>query len=171
MYCPKCGQQVAESMRFCSRCGLPISEVADWLAGAAGGGALAVRDEAQESVPSPRRKGMRRGAKIMFWGGILLPLFFVFSIMADAVEPLIVPFIILLIGLAWLLYSRLFGEEVQPDRIQQPQDVRLGATPVSALPAAEGAGVVGSPGRQSRTAEMSQPPSVTDHTTKLLDRE
>jgi hypothetical protein len=173
MYCPKCGQQVAESMRFCSRCGLPISEVADWLAGAVGEGAsaLAPRDEAQESVLSPRRKGMRRGAKIMFWGGILLPLFFVFSLIADSPEPLFVPLIILLIGLAWLLYSRLFGEEVQPNRIQPPQDVRLGATPISALPPASDAGVVGSARREARTAEIAQPPSVTDHTTKLLDRE
>jgi endogenous inhibitor of DNA gyrase (YacG/DUF329 family) len=169
MYCPKCGQQVSETMRFCSRCGLLISEVADWLAGTGG---LAVRDEAQESVPSPRRKGMRRGAKIMFWGGILLPVFFAVSIIADSVGPLLIPFIVLLTGLAWLLYSRLFGEEFHSNNIKQGQDVRLGATPVnSALPPASDAGIISSGRREARTAEMAQPPSVTDHTTKLLDRE
>ena len=170
MYCPKCGQQVAETMRFCSRCGLPISEVADWLAGVEGG-ALLPRDEAQEPVPSPRRKGMRRGAKVMFWGGILLPICLVLSLIFDEPAPLIFPLIILTIGLTWLLYSRLFGEETQPDRIRPPQDVRLGATPVSALPAASDAGVVGSARREARTAEMAQPTSVTENTTKLLDKE
>ncbi len=34
MYCPNCGQQqVSEEMRFCSRCGLALSGLAEWLAG------------------------------------------------------------------------------------------------------------------------------------------
>ena len=34
MYCPKCGQQqVSDNTRFCSRCGLPIDVLAEWLAG------------------------------------------------------------------------------------------------------------------------------------------
>ena len=34
MYCPKCGQQqISDEMKFCSRCGLALSGLADWLAG------------------------------------------------------------------------------------------------------------------------------------------
>jgi hypothetical protein len=156
-------------MRFCSRCGLPISEVADWLAGMAG---LAAPDEPRESVPSPRRRGMRRGAKIMFLGGVLLPVFIGLSIASDSPDPLVIPFIILLIGFAWLLYSRLFGEETPPVRIKQAQEIKPGATQGNnALPPASDAGIVSGGRRHARTAEMAQPPSVTDHTTKLLDKE
>ncbi len=172
MYCPKCGQQVSDSMRFCSRCGLPIGEVGDWLAGLGG---LVARDTPQASAPSPRRKGMRRGAKVMFWGGMLLPLFFGLSLAVDDPVPLIVPLMVILTGLSWLLYSRLFGEEAAPERIRQAQEeaASFGAARAadSALPPASDAGVINSARRNARTAEIAQPPSVTDHTTKLLDRE
>jgi hypothetical protein len=166
MYCPKCGQQVSETMRFCSRCGLQVTEVAEWLAG----GVFSVREEAQPDMPSPRRKGMRRGAKIMFWGGIMLPIFLGLSIAFDSPVPLLFPLIIFLAGFSMLLYSRLFGEELSSNRINQSQDVRLGAMHgQSALPPASDAGLAGSMMRPLRTAEMAQPPSVADHTTKLLD--
>ena len=33
MYCPNCGQQqVSGEMRFCSRCGLALTGLAEWLA-------------------------------------------------------------------------------------------------------------------------------------------
>jgi hypothetical protein len=170
MYCPKCGQQVSDNMRFCSRCGLPISEVADWLAG---NGALAVREDAQVDVLSPRRRGMRHGAKIMFWGGILLPIFFGISIAVDGPFPLFIPFIIVLVGFSLWLYARLFGEETPSNRSKQMQDAISGTrTDNSALPPVSADVISSSNRRQVRTNELAQPPhSVTDHTTKLLDRE
>lgn len=167
MYCPKCGQQASDNMRFCSRCGLPISEVADWLAG---GVALAAREEAPQAVLSPKRKGMRRGAKVMFWGVVVTPLFLALSFAADSPIPLILSFMIFLAGLAMLLYSKLFGDDLPVYMSRQPQEARLGTAPASSsLPPATDSGI--SVGRQSRTAEMAQPPSVTDHTTKLLNNE
>src|SRR5689334_7647741 len=42
MYCPNCGQQqVSDEMRFCSRCGLALTGLAEWL----GGGMLVRREE------------------------------------------------------------------------------------------------------------------------------
>lgn len=172
MYCPKCGQQASDNMRFCSRCGLPISEVADWLAVGGTTAALGAPAEAPPPVLSPKRKGMRRGAKVMFWSGALIPIFFALSIAADSPIPLILPSIIFLAGLSWLLYSRLFGEESTVYGNRQAQDMKLGAAPTtSALPPANDAGISTGGGRTSRTAEMAQPPSVTDHTTKLLKNE
>ena len=169
MYCPKCGQQVPDSMRFCSRCGLQINEVAEWLAGT---GQPYAQEEAQADTFSPRRKGMRQGAKIMFWGGVLLPIFFGLSIVVDSPIPLFVPFAILLAGLSILLYSRLFAEETPFNRSRLSQDAISGArTDASALPPASGVGINSMGRGQAGTAEMVQPPSVTDHTTKLLDRE
>src|SRR5215210_8575220 len=123
MYCPKCGQQLSDNMRFCSRCGLLISEVAEWLAG----GHLVVREEAEGARLSQKSKGMRRGAKVMFMGGILLPISFVLSIVFDEPFPLSIPFLVFFAGLSLWLYSRLFGEEVPDDRSQKAQDVGLGA--------------------------------------------
>jgi hypothetical protein len=171
MYCPKCGQQASDNMRFCSRCGLQINEVAEWLSGSSG--TLAAREEAETPLTSPKRKGMRRGAKVMFWGGVLLPIFFGLSIVFDEPAPLFIPVIIFLAGLVLFLYSRLFGEEASAAKRPQAQDALSGITTgQSALPPPSEAGAIKSGGsREARTAEMVQPPSVVDHTTKLLDRD
>lgn len=143
-------------MRFCSRCGLAISEVANWLAGVGA-------QDAQPAALSVKRRGVRHGAKIMFWGGALAPLFFVLSLISDSPAPLFIPAIILLAGFSVLLYSRLFGEDVPPGSVRE---LRSGSHPTNALPPASDTGVGGL--RGARTAEMVQPPSVTDPTTKLL---
>ena len=68
MYCPNCGQQqISGEMRFCSRCGLSLSGLAEWLTGS--GLSAKRRDEALVSASSPRPKGMRRAAKLMFFSG------------------------------------------------------------------------------------------------------
>jgi hypothetical protein len=171
MYCPKCGQQQAgENTRFCSRCGLPIGEVSEWLAG---GLALAVREEAAPpALMSPKRRNIRRGAKLMFISGVLLPIFFGISLMVDGPGPLIVPFTIFLAGLSLYLYSRIFGEEIAPAKSQTAQPPRLAAMPGgNALPPASNAWA-GSVGRQqARTSELAQPPSVTEHTTRFLNND
>ena len=168
MFCPKCGQQqVSENTRFCSRCGLAISGLAEWLAG---GGALSVREEeAPVALASHRRKGIRRGAKLMFLSGVLMPIFFVVSIIVDEPAPLIIPLTIFLVGLSLMLYARLFAEETLPAKSHQAQPSSLGATGGAALPPASSTRMNSAGGQPLRTAELVQPPSVTEHTTKLLD--
>lgn len=171
MYCPKCGlQQIADEMRFCSRCGLPIGEVAEWLAR---GATLVMPEEAPVRMMSPRRKGIRRGAKVMFLSGVLMPLLFGISLAADHPIPLMIALAIFLLGLSIMLYSRFFGEEIPSEQNRQAQPPRLGSMPVgNALPPASN-NWVNSAGRERlRTAELAQPPpSVTEHTTRLLDNE
>ena len=171
MYCPKCGQQqVADNSRFCSRCGLPISGLAEWLAG---GAWPAVRAEvAPPAVASPRRKGIRRGAKLMFLSGVLLPIFFGLCFAVDSPGPLFVPFTIFLAGLSWLLYSRLFGDELPPAKALPAQPYGLG--PMfggNALPPASSMWQEPVGRQRARTTEEVGPPSVTEHTTKLLDND
>lgn len=171
MYCPKCSQQLAsDSTRFCSRCGLEVGGLAEWLAGV---GVPAARAEgAPSALASPRRKGMRRGAKLMFIGGALLPIFLGFALIIDEPAPLIVPFILFFVGLALMLYSRIFGEETPPARSSQARPAKLGATPdTNALPPASNISLNGVGGQRVRTSELAQPPSVTEHTTRLLDIE
>lgn len=172
MYCPKCGlQQITDVMRFCSRCGLPISGLAEWLA--SGGGVLALgEEEAPLPVASPRRRGISRGAKLIFISVVLVPIFFGLSILVDNPIPLMLPFTLFLAGLSIMLYSRLFGEEIPSGKSQQAQPFKLRAMPESkALPPASNNWMNWAGGQRVRTSELAQPPSVTEHTTRLLDNE
>ena len=169
MYCPNCGQQqISGEMKFCSRCGQALSGLAEWLAG---GGTPAQRNlEIQVPADSPRRKGIRRAAKLMFFSGVLFPIFLVISIAIDEGGPLVLPVIVFFISLAMMGYARLFSDPTAPVINQVAQTTTLGSTPTrSSLPPATNIHI---PGRQQvRTNELAQPPSVTEHTTRLLDNE
>jgi endogenous inhibitor of DNA gyrase (YacG/DUF329 family) len=171
MYCPKCGQQqISDEMRFCSRCGLALTELAEWLAG----GSLPVKpaDEEPNVTMSQRRKNMRRAAKLMFFSVVLFPIFLVIAGVADDPAPAIPPLVLFFISLAWMLYARLFMEKTERIIDRSVQTSTLGAPPYRApLPPAT-TPPISNIGRQHvRTNELAQPPSVTDHTTKLLDQD
>jgi hypothetical protein len=167
MFCPNCGQQqLSDNVRFCSRCGLEISGLAEWLAGGRIPGGQPV------AVPrSPRRKGISRGAKLMFFSGVLVPIFFGISVLNEHPGPMIVPLTIFLAGLALMLYARLFSEDI-PQIAQQPQFSRFGTGSANpALGPANEVRLQAGLGRPVKTAEFARPPSVTENTTKLLDNE
>jgi hypothetical protein len=174
MYCPRCGQQqISDEMKFCSRCGLAMSGLAEWLAG---GGVPAARErQTQVSLRSPRRKGIRRAAKLMFLSGVLFPVFLVLCLAIDEGAPMIVPILIFFVALTMMLYARLFGEEISPIKSQDAQTSSLGPmSGGSALPPASSIPIHGPgnlSGQRVRTNDLAQPPSVTEHTTKLLDNE
>jgi len=166
MFCPKCGQQqVADNIRFCSRCGLPIHGLPEWLER---GGVPGVNEVAAPVVASAKRVGIRRGAKLAFLSAVLAPIFFGLSIVTDSPGPLIVPFTVFLAGLALMLYAVIFWEDT-PRAVSPAQPATLrsqfGKTAV-------GPGTTnwtnGMDARPVSTSELAQPPSVTEHTTKLL---
>ena len=70
MYCPQCGQQISDGLRFCSRCGFALDGVAKLIAA---DGDLPELNE-NVSSRSPRRKGIEQGAILMLIGMALLPL-------------------------------------------------------------------------------------------------
>ena len=170
MYCPKCGQQqISDNTRFCSRCGLPLSGLAEWLAG---DGVLARREEAQTPLPSPRRKGIKRGVKLMFLACAMLPVIIGFCVLIEHGIPLVIPFTIFFAGLLLMLYARIFGEEIPSVKSQPTRTSGLGTMlGSSALPPAANPRTSGVGEQRMRTAEIVRPPSVTEHTTRLLDRE
>ena len=174
MYCPRCGQQqVSDEMRFCSRCGLPIGGLAEWVAG--GGVPSTYAGVKKVSSRSRRRKGIRLGAKVMFVAGVLFPVLLALSLAIEEGGPMIVPFVTFFVGLAITLYSRLFVEDIPSLQSELAQTSRLATvSEASALPPASNI-PIHSPGDfarpRVRTNELAQPPSVTEHTTKLLDQE
>lgn len=171
MFCPRCGQQqVSDEMRFCSRCGLPIGGLIEWL-GRAGFPPAPVQDtqNSLSSVPSPRKKGIRRGGKVMFASAVLFVIFLIISLAADDPGPLAVPFFVFFAGLVMMLYARLFSSPVPQIKAQYtPPSVG----PMSnALPPHTHVPMHDIPHQRGRTNELAQPSSVTEHTTKLLDNQ
>jgi endogenous inhibitor of DNA gyrase (YacG/DUF329 family) len=173
MYCPRCGQQqISDEMRFCSRCGLPLSGLGEWIAG---GGVPATQAAAKKvSLRSPRRKGIRLGAKVMFFSAVLFPVFLALSLAIDEGAPMFLPFFVFFVGLAIMVYSRLFREDIpsaqsEPAPTSRPTTMsEAGGLPPANVPI-HGPGDFARP--RPRTNELAQPPSVTENTTKLLDQE
>lgn len=167
MYCPRCAQQqVSDDMKFCSRCGLSLAGLSNWVAS---GGGLYVPG-APLALPKPRRKGVRRGAKVVFASAVMFPIFLALSFLVDEPVPLLLPFIALIVGLSTMIYSRIFEE--LPITSHEVQQSRLGTTVGNtALPPAPSIPVSNVNAQNVRTSELAQPASVTEHTTKLLDKD
>ena len=87
MFCPKCGQQSSDEVRFCPRCGLQLAGLAAYMA--ANEHPPAGAPVARAPVMTARRRGMRRGAKLMFICGVLLPAAALLAFEGDAPGPLL----------------------------------------------------------------------------------
>jgi len=163
MYCPNCGQaQASEDIRYCSRCGLSLWELARWLIDGANAPWSPVQPVTE---PSPRKKGIRRGAKVMFLGGALFLPFLVIALAVDEPGPLLLPFTIFLAGLFWALYCRLFADNRPAAPAKTPAQLYRQN---EYLPPAQGNPAQALRAREPNTAEIIKPPSVTEYTTNLL---
>jgi hypothetical protein len=176
MYCPHCGQQQAsDALRFCSRCGFPLGVIAEVLAQ---GGTLSTREpEGQGLKMSPRQKGIRQGAMLMLSALLIVPLiiFAVIILDSDALIPLVPLSAIVCVvgGMLRIAYALMFEDAGPSQRFASNFSLpaQLNA-PLrnQALPPAQGTPVTDWR-RRTETAEIIQPPSVTENTTKLLDTE
>jgi hypothetical protein len=170
MYCPKCGQQqISDAIRYCSRCGFQLNVVTELLAT---DGVLAMHGtHGQQKLPFLRQKDTRLGAKLIFFSVILAPLAIGLSIAIDSPGPLLIPFVLFLAGLAQIFYALLFGESLLPDRQRSKrQDIPM-FEPARSFPVSQGEPVPFLNSKRADTAGIVRPPSVTEHTTQLLDRD
>ncbi|MDQ3651500.1 MAG: hypothetical protein M3458_14745, partial [Acidobacteriota bacterium] len=103
---------------------------------------------------------MRRGAKLMFVCAVLLPAFIVLGEEADAPGPLLLVFTAFLAGLAWLVYSRLFSDNVLPvgKRAGRRDLGASGDGPALGAPQFTPAPLFNQ--QRANTGEIYQPPSV-----------
>ena len=169
MFCPKCGQQSSDGVRFCPRCGLQLAGLATYVAD---------NELTPAGTPVPRapvmtarRRGMRRGAKLMFICAVLLPAAALMAFEGDAPGPLLLVLTGGLAGLAWFIFSWLFNDNVLPvgkdakrkDLSANADRPALGAPQFTPTPLFNQ--------QRANTAEIYQPPSVTENTTKLLDKD
>ena len=180
MYCPHCGQQqITEVVRFCSRCGFPLEGVMQLLAT---GGTLPAY-AAGPRVASPRKKGVRQGAGLLLLGALIVPLLGILASFGGGrigtlfeLLTAMAAVICFAGGILRMLYAGLF-EDGAP---KQPHIVMpYYAPPVpSALPADRSAALPPKPAayqgawlQRPNTAELVRPPSVTENTTRLLDKD
>lgn len=177
MYCPQCGQQqVSGAVRFCSRCGFPLDGVIQLLTT---GGNLPVYRSSDEPVQiSPRRKGVKQGAVLLLSGAVIVPILGVLASFSNAAFPQILTALAAIIcfigGPFRMLYAALF-EEGAPPRIPvygPPPAMTPQFGPPrqnAALPPPPARSPSG--WRRPTTAELANPPSVTENTTRLLEKE
>ena len=158
MYCPQCGQQqLANEMRFCSRCGFNLGVVNELISGDV------VLQRVHAKSPLLRRMKALVGAKLMFFGAATLPFALLFSIIFDTPGPFAVPFILFILGIVQVLYVLLFGKTTHHE---------FGNMVVTNHATTElRASIAERPKLASRpdTSEIVTPASVTENTTKLLD--
>lgn len=169
MFCPRCGNQPAsDRVRFCPSCGFRLDGVADLLArDGVSAGPLNIPQThfIQSGEPSERKKGIRRGAKLVFFSlAMFLPVFG-FCFLVESAGPLILPASIFLAGIFWMIYYRLFGDENAPaPKLVQPP--YFGPPPQNtSLPPPQSVPVYRSP------VETPKEHSVVEHTTRSLERQ
>jgi hypothetical protein len=180
MFCPRCGQQQAtDSMRFCSRCGFPMEGAMVLLAH---GGTLPHYEPPPGEI-SPRRRGVKQGALLMLIGAILVPILGVMASFAPGRLDNVFGFfaalsaiICFLGGPLRMLFAALFEEGARPRGYVTPPTYASPRMPlpisparVAALPPQPAKPASLWPARP-HTAELAQPPSVTDNTTQLLHK-
>lgn len=184
MYCPQCGQrQATNEARFCSGCGFSLNVVAELLANR---GQLAWRPPTPgDGQLSPRQKGIRQGAFLMLSTVVVLPIVIFLGVALFHLPGVLIPLAAVTCvmgGLLRIIYAALFesNETTQaaaatqyvppampPNYLGTPQTGAVLPPPQSApIPAYR---------RPQRfdTGELPAPStaSVTDHTTRLLDKQ
>src|ERR1700752_70537 len=184
MFCPHCGQQQSSGViRFCSRCGFPLDGVIQLLSN---GGILPAYRAPDEPVPcSPRKRGVKQGGLLLLSGAVVVPIIGVLSNFAphSTFLEIILAFaaiICFLGGPLRMLYAAVF-EEPAPNRFAGPRPYvsnpmpapqQFAASPQRiAMPAAPHHQPAPSWRARPITSELATPPSVTENTTRLLDKE
>lgn len=176
MYCPQCGQlQLADTIRFCSRCGFALEGVAMVVSS---GGQIPNRYvRPTREAMSPRGKGVRQGAMLMLSTLLVVPTVAIISVNFLPNPEVLIPLAAVLCfvgGLLRILYA-LIMEDSEPQPVTPdnpgyaPPQLDRSAHHVALPPAP-----AGSPAgwrQRPNTSELYQPPSVTENTTRLLDKD
>ena len=180
MYCPRCGQeQISGDTRFCSRCGFLMIGVAELIAG---GGNLPYLTNNAGKKNTPRKRGLKQGLFIFLLSFLVVPLLTIATIAINA-EPfaVIISLILLVVGgLLRAAYALMFesdepGEKTLEEGAIETARSFLGRGQANALPPGQSIPVSAyappQHGRWRETNELADPPSVTDHTTRSLQKD
>jgi hypothetical protein len=178
MFCPNCGQQqLSEETKFCSRCGFLLTAV--WN--------LVLRNELpnqnsalrESGAISPRKKGLKRGGKLMMLGLIIVPLLFMVSVLFQIHPALVISVSILTFwgGILRMIYARIF-ESAYPNEVNVEQKTlsfvkKIISKKTKALPPQSISVSSYTPPVMSNWRDTNDllPPSVIENTTTLLEKD
>lgn len=176
IHCPRCGQQqVSPETRFCSKCGFLMTGLPEIVA--RGGLPQEVLDP---GVESPKRKGVKQGALLMLSSLIIVPLLAIVSASLDW-DPTLVAITAVVTfwgGLLRILYALIFqsGKPSLEEKgfVESFKHTLSGkSSTAEALPPATEqpaeSAFTPAPGHWRDTNDL-QPTSVTEETTRTLDR-
>ena len=162
MFCAKCGQQqTSEEIRFCSSCGFRLSGLRDLLRT----DGVVITGKAESPLPILVSLIMFIAALLavaasLIYVGPASHQMVMFSLIAAAIS-----FVFLLSCRPWRLIHKLFSEDTGQMKQVSSAASEYTLPPTQSIPATEFST------RRVKTAEMVQPPSITEHTTRLLDKE
>jgi len=180
MFCPQCGQQqVAGVSRFCSRCGFPLDGVVQLLNS---GGVVPAYRAPDEPVPiSARRKGVKQGGVLLLSGAVLVPILGMFASYTNGrfleILTALAAIICFIGGPLRMLYAAVFEEGAPRPFQPYGPPTPMPSHPQQFAPPAQRPALNPPPPRaqgvwrRPNTAELANPPSVTENTTRLLDKE
>ena len=176
MHCPKCGQQqISEDTRFCSRCGLLLTGIAAVVAN--DGVVRPPKSNIAGEIDSPKRKGIKKGFFIFLLMLLFVPLGALLSLALE-LEPFLPVVAIFLFGgggILRMIYALMFESGVgvpvggSKPAFQGGVENRDALPPAQSIPASAYSSPAGS-WRDTNDLQR-KPGSVTDSTTKLLQKD
>jgi hypothetical protein len=147
------------------------------------GGLVPVYHAPDEPVPiSPRRKGVKQGGLLLLSGALIVPILGMFASFTNATFIEILAALAAIIcfvgGPLRMLYAAVFEEPApKPFRPYGPPVAPMPMHPQQFGPPVQRPALTPPPARaqgswrRPNTAELANPPSVTENTTRLLDKE
>ncbi len=179
MYCPRCSQeQIKEDVRFCSRCGFSMTGMAEVVEN--GGLPKEVIDQKHPEAMSPRRRGLKQGGLLFLSGGVIVPILGILTSMFNGEGYIVGMAAILtfLAGILRMIYALVFQSGVptlENEGIVDTVKKDLLGKPVNnkALPPQQSEPIsteYNPPQVNWRDSDDLQPVSVTEETTRTLDK-
>ena len=144
MFCPKCGQeQASESVRFCSRCGFKLNTAEETLT---------------KNLIKMAMYLVLALCAIIGWGSGYGEVRLIITLIAA------ITFYLLFSRDLKHIFHKLFSQKIESREQVTPASQEPALLPAQSMPVP----TLGS--HRVNTAEMVQPPSVTEQTTTLLDK-
>jgi hypothetical protein len=178
MFCPQCGQEkVSNETNYCSRCGFLLVAVGDLLQT---GGLNPLAITGKSPTQSARKRGLKQGLFLFLLTFLFAPLMGMISLALNT-EPFLVGVAVIICfigGLLRMAYALMF-ESAEPGAATLEEKVLAGPTslhsarpnalpPQNVVPAAQF--FTPAAGNWRDTNDL-QPNSVTENTTKLLEKD
>ena len=182
MHCPRCGQkQISEETRFCSRCGFLLTGIAQVIEN---DGIVPQQNSTFFASGSPRRRGVMQGVFMFLLSFLIVPLAGILTafLNIEPFLPAISAIVLIMGGLLRIVYALMFesgipGGKTLEEKVLSGTPILAGREKVGELPPAQSIPVsVYAPppgaGNWRDTNDLAPTPgSVTDGTTKLLEKD